>query len=104
MLLCDHNILFVGFLCRDVPSSAALPIIRPALGRQQSIAERAKRAMQGYLNHFLGNISIVNSPEVCFVHELLKIYVCHVMEHSRYSLSFCVRHLLQFDVIGRVIC
>lgn len=50
---------------RDVPSSAALPIIRPALGRQHSIADRAKTAMQGYLNHFLGNISIVNSPEVC---------------------------------------
>ncbi|WJX27791.1 Phospholipase D zeta 1 [Trifolium repens] len=50
---------------RDVPSSAALPIIRPALGRQHSIADRAKSAMQGYLNHFLGNISIVNSPEVC---------------------------------------
>jgi len=75
MLICDHNILYVCFLCRDVPSSAALPIIRPALGRQQSIADRAKRAMQGYLNHFLGNISIVNSHEVCFVHELLKIYV-----------------------------
>ncbi|MCH86989.1 phospholipase D p1-like, partial [Trifolium medium] len=51
---------------RDVPSSAALPIIRPALGRQHSIADRAKSAMQGYLNHFLGNISIVNSPEVCY--------------------------------------
>ncbi|XP_058723509.1 phospholipase D zeta 1 [Vicia villosa] len=50
---------------RDVPSSAALPIIRPALGRQHSIADRARSAMQGYLNHFLGNISIVNSPEVC---------------------------------------
>ncbi|XP_057430017.1 phospholipase D zeta 1 isoform X2 [Lotus japonicus] len=50
---------------RDVPSSAALPIIRPALGRQQSIADRAKSAMQGYLNHFLGNISLVNSREVC---------------------------------------
>lgn len=29
--------------------------------------------MQGYLNHFLGNINIVNSPEVCFVHTELKI-------------------------------
>ncbi|XP_048427822.1 phospholipase D zeta 1 isoform X2 [Pyrus x bretschneideri] len=50
---------------RDVPSSAALPIIRPALGRQQSISERSKVAMQGYLNHFLGNMDIVNSREVC---------------------------------------
>nr|XP_028951651.1 phospholipase D zeta 1 isoform X2 [Malus domestica] len=50
---------------RDVPSSAALPIIRPALGRDQSIAERSKVAMQGYLNHFLGNMDIVNSREVC---------------------------------------
>lgn len=52
-------------LFRDVPSSAALPLIRPALGRQHSIADRAKVAMQGYLNHFLGNLDIVNSREVC---------------------------------------
>lgn len=51
-------------LCRDVPSSAALPIIRPALGRQHSISDRAKVAMQGYLNHFLGNMDIANSQEV----------------------------------------
>ncbi|KAM7485037.1 hypothetical protein LguiA_001046 [Lonicera macranthoides] len=50
---------------RDVPSSAALPIIRPALGWQQSMSDRAKVAMQGYLNHFLGNMDIVNSREVC---------------------------------------
>ncbi|OIW17691.1 hypothetical protein TanjilG_29041 [Lupinus angustifolius] len=58
---------------RDVPSSAALPIIRPALGRLQSISGRAKIAMQGYLNHFLGNISIVNSPEVCKFLEVSKL-------------------------------
>ncbi|CAL5427690.1 unnamed protein product [Camellia sinensis] len=50
-----------GFLFRDVPSSAALPIIRPALGRQHSISDRAMVAMQGYLNHFLSKIDIVNS-------------------------------------------
>ncbi|GAB4843659.1 Phospholipase D zeta 1 [Ancistrocladus abbreviatus] len=50
---------------RDVPSSAALPVIRPALGRQHSISDRAKVAMQGYLNHFLGNLDIVNCQEVC---------------------------------------
>ncbi|KAK7246359.1 hypothetical protein RIF29_41226 [Crotalaria pallida] len=58
---------------RDVPSSAALPIIRPALGRQHSISDRAKNAMQGYLNHFLGNISIVNSREVCKFLEVSKL-------------------------------
>nr|GMD68616.1 phospholipase D zeta 1 isoform X1 [Ipomoea batatas] len=50
---------------RDVPSSAALPIIRPTLLKQHSMSDRAKVAMQGYLNHFLGNIDIVNSHEVC---------------------------------------
>ncbi|XP_073104639.1 phospholipase D zeta 1 isoform X2 [Elaeis guineensis] len=50
---------------RNVPSSAAFPIIRPQLGRQHSISHRAKVAMQGYLNHFLGNLDIVNSHEVC---------------------------------------
>ncbi|KAJ0015129.1 hypothetical protein Pint_19691 [Pistacia integerrima] len=50
---------------RYVPSSAALPILRPSLGRQPTISEKAKVAMQGYLNHFLGNMDIVNSREVC---------------------------------------
>ncbi|KAL5786767.1 hypothetical protein ACOSQ2_009159 [Xanthoceras sorbifolium] len=49
----------------NVPSSAVFPILRPALGRQQTVSERAKVAMQCYLNHFLGNIDIVNSREVC---------------------------------------
>ncbi|XP_039071847.1 phospholipase D zeta 1-like [Hibiscus syriacus] len=50
---------------RDVPSSAALPVITPALGWQSSISDRAKVAMQKYLNNFLGNLDIVNSREVC---------------------------------------
>ncbi|KHN20260.1 Phospholipase D p1 [Glycine soja] len=48
-----------------VPSVAALSIIRPSIGGQQTIADRAKVAMQGYLNRFLGNLDIVNSQEVC---------------------------------------
>ncbi|KAK6930210.1 Phospholipase D-like domain [Dillenia turbinata] len=58
---------------RDVPSSAALPIIRPALGRQHSMSDRAKAAMQGYLNHFLGNMDIVNCREVCKFLEVSKL-------------------------------
>ncbi|KAG7013656.1 Phospholipase D zeta 1 [Cucurbita argyrosperma subsp. argyrosperma] len=58
---------------RDVPSSAALPIIHPALGRQQSMSDRAKNAMQGYLNHFLSNMDIVNSREVCRFLEVSKL-------------------------------
>lgn len=59
------SILFLHIISyRDVPSSAAFPIIRPALGRQHSISDRAKVAMRGYLNHFLGNLDIVNSEEV----------------------------------------
>ncbi|GKU85359.1 hypothetical protein SLEP1_g39 [Rubroshorea leprosula] len=50
---------------RDVPSSAALGVIRPVLVRQSSMSDRAKVAMQEYLNHFLGNLDIVNSREVC---------------------------------------
>ncbi|KAL2231263.1 UNVERIFIED_CONTAM: Phospholipase D zeta 1, partial [Sesamum indicum] len=50
---------------RYVPSRAALPIIRPAIGKQQHISDKAKAAMQGYLNHFLGNLDIINSREVC---------------------------------------
>ncbi|KAL1539118.1 Phospholipase D zeta 1 [Salvia divinorum] len=58
---------------RDVPSSAALPIIRPALLRQHSMSDRARGAMQGYLNHFLSNIDIVNSQEVCKFLEVSKL-------------------------------
>ncbi|XP_010551080.1 PREDICTED: phospholipase D zeta 1 [Tarenaya hassleriana] len=58
---------------RDVPSSAALPVIRPALGRQHSISDRAKHAMQEYLNHFLGNLDIANSREVCRFLEVSKL-------------------------------
>ncbi|KAL0367774.1 UNVERIFIED_CONTAM: Phospholipase D zeta 1 [Sesamum radiatum] len=58
---------------RDVPSSAALPIIRPALGRQHSMSDRAKGAMQGYLNHFLSNIDLVNCEEVCKFLEVSKL-------------------------------
>lgn len=42
---------------------AALSILRPVLGKK-TVADRAKVAMQGYLNHFMGNIDIINSREV----------------------------------------
>ncbi|KAJ6430867.1 hypothetical protein OIU84_018383 [Salix udensis] len=58
---------------RDVPSSAALPVIRPALGKQHSMSDDAKVAMQQYLNHFLGNMDIVNSREVCKFLEVSKL-------------------------------
>ncbi|TYG96037.1 hypothetical protein ES288_A11G315700v1 [Gossypium darwinii] len=57
---------------RNVPSIAALPILRPTLGRQQTVCDKAKVAMQGYLNHFLGNLDIVNSREVCKFLEVSK--------------------------------
>ena len=60
------------FLFRDVPSSAALPVIRPALGKQHSMSDEAKVAMQQYLNHFLGNMDIVNSREVCLDSNIFK--------------------------------
>nr|XP_009790304.1 PREDICTED: phospholipase D p1-like isoform X2 [Nicotiana sylvestris] len=58
---------------RYVPSRAALSIIRPALGRQQTVTEKGKIAMQKYLNHFLGNLDIVNSREVCKFLEVSKL-------------------------------
>ncbi|XP_024392691.1 phospholipase D zeta 1 [Physcomitrium patens] len=50
---------------RDIPSSAALPVIRPAIGRLPDISPRATAAMQNYLNHFLESLDIVNTVEVC---------------------------------------
>ncbi|KAF7140826.1 hypothetical protein RHSIM_Rhsim06G0151400 [Rhododendron simsii] len=48
-------------------------VIRAALGAQQTISENAKVAMQGYLNHLLGNLDIVNSREVCKFLEVFKL-------------------------------
>ncbi|CAK7340604.1 unnamed protein product [Dovyalis caffra] len=58
---------------RNVPSIAALSFLRPALGGQQGVSDRAKVAMQNYLNHFLGNFDIVNSREVCKFLEVSKL-------------------------------
>ncbi|XP_022870656.1 phospholipase D zeta 1-like isoform X2 [Olea europaea var. sylvestris] len=58
---------------RNVPSRAALSIIRPAIGKQHTISDKAKVAMQGYLNHFLGNLDIINSREVCRFLEVSKL-------------------------------
>ncbi|KAJ8752473.1 hypothetical protein K2173_004761 [Erythroxylum novogranatense] len=58
---------------RCIPTKAALPILRPSLGGQQAISERSKVAMQNYLNHFLGNLDIVNSREVCKFLEVSKL-------------------------------
>lgn len=72
--------------CRDVPSRAALPVIRPALGRQQSVSERAKIAMQGYLNHFLGNMDIANSREVDLIMYLMSFNFYIFFVYKRYRL------------------
>ncbi|KAG6396337.1 hypothetical protein SASPL_142485 [Salvia splendens] len=85
---------------RDVPSSAALPIIRPALLRQHSMSDRARGAMQGYLNHFLSNIDIVNSQEISCVYwkenevwlcsggpHGFNLWVCKFLEVSKLSFS-----------------
>ncbi|CAN8260345.1 unnamed protein product [Cochlearia groenlandica] len=50
---------------RNVPSRAAFSIIRPTIGRSETVIDRGRTAMQGYLNLFLGNLHIVNSKEVC---------------------------------------
>jgi phospholipase D1/2 len=58
---------------KDIPSSAALPVMRPALGRLPTITYRAQNAMQDYLRHFLDDLDIVNSPEVCRFLEVSKL-------------------------------
>uniref|UniRef100_A0A7N1A048 Uncharacterized protein n=1 Tax=Kalanchoe fedtschenkoi TaxID=63787 RepID=A0A7N1A048_KALFE len=58
---------------RSVPTRAALSLLRPALGSQQAVADAAKAAMQGYLNHFLGNMDIANSRQVCKFMEVSKL-------------------------------
>ncbi|TYH27331.1 hypothetical protein ES288_A02G061500v1 [Gossypium darwinii] len=78
---------------RDVPSSAALPVIRPALGRQSSMSERAKVAMHKYLNNFLGNMDIVNSREVCKFLEVSKLSFSHEYGPKLKEEYVMVKHL-----------
>eukprot|EP00250_Pteridium_aquilinum_P013724 c21534_g1_i1 orf=388-3765(+) len=58
---------------RDIPSSAAFPVMRPALGRLSSVSLKAISSMQGYLNHFLDSLDIVNTREVCKFLEVSKL-------------------------------
>ncbi|KAD3641539.1 hypothetical protein R6Q59_004158 [Mikania micrantha] len=78
---------------RDVPSRAALPMIRPPLGRQHSMSDRAKTAMQGYLNHFLGNLDIANSREVCRFMEASKLSFCPEYGSKHKEEYVFVKHL-----------
>ncbi|KAF3795715.1 Phospholipase D zeta 1 [Nymphaea thermarum] len=91
---------------RDVPSSAAFPMIKPALGRQQSISDRAKVAMQGYLNHFMGNLDIINSREVCKFLEVSKLSFLPEYGPKLKEDYVMVRHLpkIQKDDGGRCCC
>ncbi|XP_059439509.1 phospholipase D zeta 1-like [Corylus avellana] len=82
---------------RNVPSIAAFPIIRPALGGQQSISDRAKVAMQGYLNHFLGNMDIVNSREVCKFLEVSKLSFLREFGSKLKEGYVMVKHLPRVD-------
>ncbi|XP_024390954.1 phospholipase D zeta 1 [Physcomitrium patens] len=58
---------------KDIPSSAALPVMRPALGRLPTITYRAQTAMQDYIKHFLDDLDIVNTREVCRFLEVSKL-------------------------------
>ncbi|XP_076929907.1 phospholipase D zeta 1-like [Bidens hawaiensis] len=78
---------------RDVPSRAALPMIRPPLGRQHSMSDRAMTAMQGYMNHFLGNLDIANSREVCRFMEASKLSFCPEYGSKHKEEYVFVKHL-----------
>jgi len=78
---------------RNVPSSAVLPVIRPALGRQQSVSDSAKVAMQEYLNHFLGNLDIVNSREVTKA----LFWTCSTNHHEKFK----YHHIIVPESVGR---
>ncbi|KAF7817946.1 Phospholipase D zeta 1 [Senna tora] len=89
---------------RYVPSAAALPIIRPSLGGQQSTADKARVAMQGYLNHFLGNMDIVNSPEVCKFLEVSKLSFLQEYGPKLKEGYVMVKHLSSMERDSNVTC
>ncbi|XP_012851481.1 PREDICTED: phospholipase D p1-like, partial [Erythranthe guttata] len=91
------------FRKRSVPSRAALSVIRPAIGKQQAISDKAKAAMQGYLDHFLGNLDIINSREVCKFLEVSKLSFSQ--EYGPYKLKegyMMVKHLGLFSKITQI--
>ncbi|XP_024516571.1 phospholipase D zeta 1 [Selaginella moellendorffii] len=61
----DATITRAHSMPRDVPSAAALPVIRPTLGRLPSIADNSISEMQTYLDHFVKNLELLNSEAVC---------------------------------------
>ncbi|KAK6143935.1 hypothetical protein DH2020_024283 [Rehmannia glutinosa] len=95
---------------RYVPSRAALSIIRPAIGKQQTVSDKAKAAMQGYLNHFLGNLDIINSREVCKFLEVSRVLSMSLLQllwqqlakskYSRLEKGFHVSALIWQDYIA----
>ncbi|KAL6146533.1 hypothetical protein ACLB2K_057211 [Fragaria x ananassa] len=82
---------------RYVPSRAAFPIIRPALGGQQCISDRAKVVMLGYLNHFLGNMDLVNSREVCKFLEVSRLSFLQEYGPKLKEGYVMVKHLPKFS-------
>ncbi|KAK6121109.1 hypothetical protein DH2020_045135 [Rehmannia glutinosa] len=88
---------------RYVPSRAALSIIRPAIGKQQTVSDKAKAAMQGYLNHFLGNLDIINSREVCKFLEVSRLSFSQEYGPKMKEGYVMVKHLPMFSEVWLVL-
>lgn len=82
---------------KDIPSSAALPVMRPALGRLPTITYRAQNAMQDYLKHFLDDLDIVNSREVCRFLEVSKLSFAPEYGPKLHEGYVMVQHLPNFS-------
>ncbi|CAK8572500.1 unnamed protein product [Lathyrus sativus] len=89
---------------RYVPSVAALSIIRPSLGGQQSVADKAKVTMQNYLDLFLGNLEIVNSREVCKFLEVSKLSFLQEYGPKLREGYVTVKHLLNLSQDANITC
>jgi phospholipase D1/2 len=82
---------------KDIPSSAALPVMRPALGRLPTITYRAQNAMQQYLKHFLDSLEIVNTREVCRFLEVSKLSFSPEYGPKLHEGYVMVQHLPKFS-------
>ncbi|GAQ88090.1 Phospholipase D zeta [Klebsormidium nitens] len=81
----------------SVPVEAAFSVMKPTLGRSGSAAEDAMRVMQDYVNHFLENLELVNTREVCRFLEVSRLSFAREYGPKLHEGWLSVRHLADLD-------
>ena len=89
---------------RDIPSSALLPVIRPAIGRLPMVSERETVSMQNYLNLILESLEIVNTTELYKFMEVSKLSFTPEYGPKLQEGYVMVNHLARISDKGKYSC